>query len=49
MIESVDGGDRQLGRIAPGPGVVAVTVDHRLHVDLSAAFEVSTKKESMAK
>ena len=39
VIEQLHGGHRQLVGIQPSPGVAAVAVDGRLHVDPSHPFE----------
>jgi hypothetical protein len=35
----MDGGDRQLARVEPGPGIAAVAVDRGLQVELADALE----------
>ena len=38
-VHQVDGGDRQLAWVEPGPGIAAVAVDCGLQIDLAHAFE----------
>ena len=39
VVQDVYGGHRELGRVQPGPGVAAVTVDDSLHVHAPDSFE----------
>ena len=39
VVEDMNGGDRQLGRIEPGPGMAQMAVDGRLHVYLADSLE----------
>lgn len=39
VVEDMNGGDRQLGRIEPGPGMAQMAVDGRLHVYLADPLE----------
>jgi hypothetical protein len=43
-VHQVDGGDRQLAWVAPGPGIAAVAVDCGLQTDLADAFERADKE-----
>jgi hypothetical protein len=44
VVEDMNGGDRQLGRIEPGPGMARMAIDGRLHVDLADPLERTDKE-----
>ena len=44
VVHQVDGGDRQLARLEPRPGVAAVAVDHGLQIELADALKGADEK-----
>jgi len=44
IVHQVDGGNRQLARVEPGPGVARVAIDRGLQIDFADAFEHADKE-----